>query len=132
MNGTFKRSNLRLERRTAASRNVPSPIISGDISAYLTSLKTFPVRIKDVCGRIFPMRFSRPTRPHVLILAVALLAARLSHAAPPGTIRLPADADEHAFSDLAKVALPAAIRTAQRTSPGPVIWAGYENSDGFL
>lgn len=65
-------------------------------------------------------------------VAILGLAALPACAAPPGTIRLAADADEHTFPDLAKVALPAAIRTAQQKAAGPVIWAGYENLDGFL
>jgi len=77
----------------------------------------------------------RPT-PNRAALILALLAVFAAgdpvHAAPPGTIRLAADADEHDFSDLARVALPAAIRTAQQKAPGAVIWAGYENMDGFL
>lgn len=63
--------------------------------------------------------------------ALALLALP-AIAAPPGSLRLAADADEHAFADLAKVALPAAIRTARQQAAGPVVWAGYENVDGFL
>lgn len=79
------------------------------------------------------MRTTTSRRLTLPLLIPAMLALSVSvDAAPPGTIRLAPDADEHTFSDLAKVALPAAIRTAQQQAPGPVIWAGYENLDGFL
>jgi len=64
-----------------------------------------------------------------------LVAAALSMPAKGairGTIKLPADMDEHNFADAAKLPMETAAKIAVKRAPGGILWAGLENLDGFL